>query len=185
MTRCRLASTREPSERATPAAATDRSAIPLPVMESSRPIRAPTTQESWCRVSDAANVSRRQASHRTARRRLPGRVQSPYPAPARHASVDNAVHEVQPSHPAPPTGCSQHRDGVQPAQPRGAAAALEPSSEPSTELPTGPADACPRSGDRPPQRRRGGRLPTSSGPGSPQLSRARWNADGHRVNWQH
>jgi hypothetical protein len=57
-------------------------------------------------------------------------VQSPHPA-AR--PVDNAVCEVQRLHPAPPTGCNQRTDGVQPARLRGAAAAPEPSREPSLE----------------------------------------------------
>jgi hypothetical protein len=43
-------------------------------------------------------------------------VQSPHPA-AR--PVDNAACEVQQSHPAPRSGCSQRTDGVQPAQPPG------------------------------------------------------------------
>jgi len=47
--------------------------------------------------------------------------------------MDNSADEVQQSHPAPRTGRNQHADGVQPAQPRGAAVAPEPPTEPSME----------------------------------------------------
>jgi len=47
--------------------------------------------------------------------------------------MDNSADEVQQSHPARRTGRNQHADGVQPAQPRGAAVAPEPPTEPSME----------------------------------------------------
>jgi hypothetical protein len=57
-------------------------------------------------------------------------VQSPHPA-AR--PVDNVVYEVPQLPPAAGSGCNQRADGVQPAQPRGAAVAPEPSREPSPQ----------------------------------------------------
>lgn len=48
-------------------------------------------------------------------------------------SLDNSGGEVQRLHPAVGTGCSDQADGVQPATPRGAALAPEPSKEPSRE----------------------------------------------------
>ena len=89
--------------------------------------------------------ARREAGDGTSR---PGRdgqpdgVQSPHPAAS---PVDNTARGVQPLHPAPRTGCSQRTDGVQPAQPRGAAAAPEPYIEPSTE----PAASAPARGAPP------------------------------------
>jgi hypothetical protein len=47
--------------------------------------------------------------------------------------VDDRPDGVQPLYPASGTGCSEHAGGVQPAQPRGAAVAPEPSMEPSRE----------------------------------------------------
>ena len=58
-------------------------------------------------------------------------VQSPHPAGA----VDDPAGGVQPLHPASATGCNRRTDGVQPAQPRGAAVAPEPSKEPCLEPP--------------------------------------------------
>jgi Helix-turn-helix domain len=60
-------------------------------------------------------------------------VQSPHPVASGVEAVDNRHDGVQQLHPAPGTGCSQRADGVQPAQPRGAAAAPEPYKEPSQE----------------------------------------------------
>jgi hypothetical protein len=62
-------------------------------------------------------------------------VQAPHPAGA----VDNWADEVRPLHPASATGCNQRTDGVQRAQPRGAAVAPEPSREPSPEPPAATA----------------------------------------------
>jgi hypothetical protein len=56
-------------------------------------------------------------------------VQSPHSAGA----VDNRADGVQPLHPASGTGCNQPTDGVQRAQPRGAAVTPEPSREPFLE----------------------------------------------------
>lgn len=67
----------------------------------------------------------------------PGGVQSPHPA----EPVENRVDEVRPLHPASATGCNPRTDGVQPAQPRGAGAAPEPSGEPSLEPPAATARA--------------------------------------------
>jgi hypothetical protein len=53
--------------------------------------------------------------------------------PAAGTVVDNVTHGVQPPHPAAGTGCSHRADGVQSAHERGAAAAPEPSLEPSRE----------------------------------------------------
>jgi len=68
------------------------------------------------------------------------------PAPDNGEPVDNSPGEVQQSHPARGTGCNQHPDGVQLAQPRGAAVAPEPPREPSIEPPAAPH---PRAGHRP------------------------------------
>jgi len=54
---------------------------------------------------------------------------SPHPA----GTVDDWPDGAQPLHPASGTGCSERTGGVQPAQPRGAAVAPEPSIEPSRE----------------------------------------------------
>ncbi len=56
-------------------------------------------------------------------------VQSPHPARA----VNNQADGVQSLHSAAATGCNLRTGGVQPAQPRGAAVAPEPSLEPSRE----------------------------------------------------
>jgi hypothetical protein len=60
-------------------------------------------------------------------------VQSPHPVATGGEAVDNRPGGVQPLHPEPETGCNQRADGVQPAQPRGAAVAPEPYKEPSQE----------------------------------------------------
>ncbi len=64
-------------------------------------------------------------------------VQLPHPAGA----VDSWADGVRQMHPASGTGCNQRMDGVQPAQPRGAAVAPEPSMEPSKEPPAATAPA--------------------------------------------
>ena len=56
-------------------------------------------------------------------------VQSPHPA----GTVDIRADGVQSSHLADGAGCNERTDGVQPALPRGAAVAPEPSLEPSSE----------------------------------------------------
>ena len=56
-------------------------------------------------------------------------VQSLHPA----GGVDNRADGVQALHPVSGPGCNEHTGGVQPAQPRGAAVAPEPSLEPSRE----------------------------------------------------
>jgi len=53
--------------------------------------------------------------------------------PARETPVDNVADGVRLLHPAESAGCSSFRDGVQLAHERGAAAAPEPSFEPSRE----------------------------------------------------
>jgi Helix-turn-helix domain len=63
----------------------------------------------------------------------PDRVQSSHPESGDGQAVDNRPDEVQQVHPEPGPGCSPRGDAVQPAQPRGAAAAPEPSRKPSTE----------------------------------------------------
>jgi hypothetical protein len=65
----------------------------------------------------------------------PDGVQSPHPESGHGEAVDNRPDEVQPLHPEPGTGCNRRGDGVQPAPPRGAAVAPEPSKEPSAEPP--------------------------------------------------
>jgi Helix-turn-helix domain len=65
-------------------------------------------------------------------------VQSPHPVATGSAAVDNRPGGVQPLHPEPGTGCNRRADGVQPAQPRGAAVAPEPSQEPYREPPAAP-----------------------------------------------
>ena len=55
-------------------------------------------------------------------------AQQPAADPADHCAVG-----VQQLHPATRTGCNQHGDGVQSAQPRGAAVAAEPYVEPPAE----------------------------------------------------
>jgi hypothetical protein len=65
-------------------------------------------------------------------------LRSPYPAAS---PVENPADEVQQLHPAAGPGCNQRTDGVQPAQPRGAAVAPEPSREPSKEPPAATARA--------------------------------------------
>jgi hypothetical protein len=67
----------------------------------------------------------------------PDGVQSPHPA----GTVDNMADEVRPLHPASGTGRNQPTDGVQRAQPRGAAVAPELSREPSLEPPAATARA--------------------------------------------
>ncbi|MHB1596531.1 MAG: helix-turn-helix domain-containing protein [Streptosporangiaceae bacterium] len=57
-------------------------------------------------------------------------VQSPHPV---IGAVDNPPDEVQLVHPVAGAGCNQRANGVQPVQPRGAAAAPEPYLEPSRE----------------------------------------------------
>jgi hypothetical protein len=56
-------------------------------------------------------------------------LQSPHPA----ETAGNWPDGVHPLHPASGTGCNERTGGVQPAQPRGAAVAPEPSIEPSIE----------------------------------------------------
>jgi Helix-turn-helix domain len=60
-------------------------------------------------------------------------VQSPHPPPGNGEPVDNLPDEVQELHSVPGTGCNRRGDGVQPAQPRGAVVAPEPSNESSME----------------------------------------------------
>jgi hypothetical protein len=60
-------------------------------------------------------------------------MQSPHPVISGGQPVDNRPDGVQQVHPAPGTRCSRQADGVQPAQPRGAAVAPEPYTEPPTE----------------------------------------------------
>ena len=55
--------------------------------------------------------------------------------PGHGTTVDNVTHGVQPLHPAAGTGCNRRGNGVQPFPERGAAAAPEPSIEPSIEPP--------------------------------------------------
>jgi len=62
-------------------------------------------------------------------------VQPPHPDPDTGQLVDNPAIGVQLLHPADATGCSRRVDGVQLAQSRGAAAAPEPSPEPSIQPP--------------------------------------------------
>jgi hypothetical protein len=51
--------------------------------------------------------------------------------PVARTPVDNGTGEVRPLHPVDPTGCNHRSNGVQPPHERGAAAAPEPSFEPS------------------------------------------------------
>lgn len=60
-------------------------------------------------------------------------VQSPHPVPS--VPVDNSPDEVQRLHLVERTGCNQRTNGVQLTQPRGAAAAPEPSIEPPRNPP--------------------------------------------------
>lgn len=66
-------------------------------------------------------------------------VQSLHPALDTRKAVDNPPSGVQQLHPAPGTGCNQCVGGVQPAQPRGAAVAPEPSKKLSVKPPAAPA----------------------------------------------
>lgn len=61
--------------------------------------------------------------------------------PAASGPVDNPPRGVQPLHPAEGTGCNQRTSGVQLTHERGAAAAPEPSEEPSIEPPAASARA--------------------------------------------
>ena len=69
-------------------------------------------------------------------------VHSPHPVATGSEAVDNWPGGVQPLHPEPGTGCNRRADGVQLAQPRGAAVAPEPYKEPSRE-PAAPAREAP------------------------------------------
>jgi Helix-turn-helix domain len=71
-----------------------------------------------------------------------GGVQSLHPVATGGEAVDNWPRAVQQLHPVPGTGCNRRADGVQPAQPRGAAIAPEPYEEPSRE-PAAPARTAP------------------------------------------
>jgi helix-turn-helix protein len=85
-------------------------------------------------------------------------VQSPHLAGDASEAVDNWPNRVQQLHPEPGTGCNQHASGVQPAQPRGAAVAPEPSRKPSLEpsaAPAGARKAPPAGDDHPPGERVG------------------------------
>jgi hypothetical protein len=73
------------------------------------------------------------AADRQAPDRVCDGVQAPHPAPGSRVVVDNSALGVQRMHPADPTGCSLRSNGVQLTQPRGAAAAPEPSFEPPSE----------------------------------------------------
>ena len=65
----------------------------------------------------------------------PGGVQSPHPDATVSEPVDDRPDGVQQLHPEPGAGCNRRAGGVQPARPRGAAAAPEPSREPSMNRP--------------------------------------------------
>jgi hypothetical protein len=75
-----------------------------------------------------------------------GGVQPLHPAP--DGPVDNSPHGVQSLHLVRGAGCSERTNGVQLTPPRGAAAAPEPSIEPSRNSPAASVRA--REGDRPP-----------------------------------
>jgi hypothetical protein len=61
---------------------------------------------------------------------------------AMRASRTSVQDGVQPLHPEAGTGCNQRADGVQPAQPRGAAIAPDPSIDPPAEPPAAHGRAC-------------------------------------------
>src|SRR5258706_13861495 len=62
-----------------------------------------------------------------------GGCKPPHPGPDDGEAVDNPSRGVHHLHPAPGTGCNERAGEVQLMQPRGAAAAPEPSREPSVE----------------------------------------------------
>jgi Helix-turn-helix domain len=123
-------------------------------------------------------------------------VQSPHPESGNGEAVDNRPDGVQPLHPEPGPGCNQRSDGVQPAQPRGAGTAPEPSREPSTEPSAAsvyagqvPATAGMPGGDQSvgefsPDWAAAGRSLRTSGPGSYLPCRPRSTRAGCRRRWR-